>query len=105
MFNEKEVKKRLREETSRSDSGIQCLWNRIKIIHPKLYLIIEKWLNGEKPDFEFYGMTIYRYMERQEISYIEAVCDASGFLENPEKIFEYIKRGEPLLYEYDIIEF
>lgn len=112
MLDEEKVKKRLRKEKTGGyydteyikdvkEIVVNAEWNCIKMYHPKLHPIIEKWANGEEPDFEVNGMPIKKYMQRQGISYIHALGDMDEFLKNPDKLVEYIKLGEPLLYEYD----
>lgn len=95
-FNEEEVKKRLREDGYSGDG--QCFWNVIQDIHPDLYPIIESWLKGEHPDFEFGGITIYRLMKRQHITYMEAISQMKIFLKRPDILKWYIEAGEPFLY-------
>ena len=65
---------------------------QLQTFHPELFPIIEAWLGGEKPEFEFQGITLSYIIEKEKCCYISAVGRMSLLMNNPNKIKFYKKR-------------
>ena len=61
-------------------------------LHPDLHPIVEAWMNGETPEFEYEGMNLAYIRNKMRNSYIDAVIMMSVLLENPDLVETFKKR-------------
>lgn len=86
-FDEEKALKLIMEET-KDDCPIlpMARVEQLRKIHPALYPIVEKWLNGEKCEYEFKGINLKYICDKLHETFIGAVLIMSGFLEEPERV-------------------
>lgn len=89
-FDEKEIAKKIAEETKKPDILSLSMAQQLKKINnPKLRPYIEGWLAGKNEPFEFYGITSDDIIKKQNESYIGAIFFMSVLLDCPEYVDIY----------------
>lgn len=59
------AKRKIMEETNSSYDMACSIAEQFKTYHPALFPVIEAWLNGEEPEFEFEGITLSYIKEKK----------------------------------------
>lgn len=62
---------------------------QLTAVHEDLYPIVEAWLNGERPDFQFQDISISYIQNREKGPYVSSIFTMSTLLKNPEMIKGY----------------
>lgn len=60
--------------------------------HPDLFPVIEAWLEGDKLEFEFEGVSLAYIMEKERTNYISSLASMSLLLEGLDTPEKYLKR-------------
>ena len=88
---EKAVTK-MAEETNSSFYLARIMVEQLMTYHPRLFPIIEAWVNGENLEFEYQGITIDYIMKKQRCCYISALPTMSILLKGIETVDSFKSR-------------
>lgn len=78
---EKAIKRIYEEVYKKKNDELACITAmRLKNYHADLFPVIESWVNGEEPEFEFQGITLSKIMEKEKCGYFSALTFMSLLL-------------------------
>jgi hypothetical protein len=84
-FDEEKAIALIKKETKYEDELAKAVMNKLKGFREELQPYLNAWINGEKPNFEFHGISIEEIVQKLDKPYILAFGSMNIVLKNPEK--------------------
>lgn len=93
MMNEKDaIIKKIIKETGRPRELAEPMAEKIRNLRFELQPCVNAWLNGKKVSFFYKGISLEQIMEKESVSYIEAVFVMSVLMKYPDEADGYMDR-------------
>jgi hypothetical protein len=93
-FDEEKVLALIKKETGYSDELARGVMNQLKTFREELHPYINTWINGEKPNFEFHGISIEEVMQKADRLYVLSLSSMNLILKDPERWVNFFKNHQ-----------
>lgn len=84
MDVDEKIVSKIKAELNCSDELAQKMSSQLKTLDKKLKPVVEAWLHDDKIGFDLNGITLDLIMEKEHVSYIQAIFSMNTLLSNPQ---------------------